>query len=505
MTDPWSGGQYAGSVRVRFAPSPGGHLHVDELRTALFGWAFARHTGGAFVLSIDDVDGPGDGTAEVAEEHVAAAREALHWLGLNWDEGPDQGGPYGPYRQSERIELYHQWAQRFLDTGYAYWCYCSPEELAARHESGAGTSDYDRYCRTLTPDQVQAYLAEGRQPVLRFRMPDGSTTFTDLLGGELTVDHQAVPDFVLMHADGRPLHGLTSAVDDATMRISHVIRDTSQLPATPRELAVYRAMGLPEDQFPVFAHVAGLVGEDGEKLSRHHAVTAIDRYRRDGFVPEALDNYLASLGWSPEDGRAEFTVDDLVGGFDLARVRTSAAEFDPAELETLNGTKIRALTPADFARRIVPFLAQSGLVTEPLSSDQMWFIRDGAPLIQDRITRLTEVPAQLAFLLVPDPGFHPQPADAAAVLTAEAATPLKAAAEALAALPDWTAEAIEQALSAALVDGPGPGPGPEAARTPVQVAVTGRREGPPLPGSLALLGRERTLARLASAQASLPS
>jgi glutamyl-tRNA synthetase len=491
----------AGPIRVRFAPSADGHLQVGDVRTALYGWALARHTGGPFVLRVEDIGG-----TEADGQQAAAAMETLHWLGLNWDEGPDQGGPYGPYRQSERIGLYHQWAQQFLDTGYAYWCYCSTEELQARHEAAddaPGPDDYDRYCRTLEPDQVQAYLAEGRQPVLRFRMPDGSTTFTDLLRGEITVGHQDVPDFVLMHADGRPLYSLATAVDDATMRITHIVRDEDLLFATPRQLAVYRAMGLPEDQFPVFAHLPHLLDQQGRPLARRDGVKSIDGYRQQGFVPEALVNYLAGLGWSPPDGRDEFTLDDLVGQFDLAQVSDSAGRFDPDQLEALNGAKIRALTPADFARRIVPFLARAGLVTEPLSSDQMWFIRDGAPLIQDRIARLTEAPAELAFLLVPEADFGAHSEDAPAVLTADAAAPLKAATEALAALPDWTAPAIEQALQAALVDDldlP-----PETAFDPVRVAISGRRDAPPLPESMALLGRDNSLARLAAAQASLPS
>jgi glutamyl-tRNA synthetase len=341
---------------------------------------------------------------------------------------------------------------------------------------------------------VQAYLAEGRRPVLRFRMPDGSTTYTDLLRGQITVDHQDVPDFVLMHADGRPLYNLATAVDDATMGITHIIRGEELLFATPRQIAVYRAMGLPEDQFPVFAHLPHLLAD---------GAASIDRYRQQGFVPEALVNYLAGLNWSPPDGRDEFTLDDLVGQFDLAQVSDGAARFDPEQLEALNRAKIRALTPADFARRIVPFLARAGLVTEPLSSDQMWFIRDGGPLIQDRITRLTETPAQLAFLLDPKPDFGAHSPDAAAVLTADAAAPLKAAVDALAALPDWTAPAIEQALQAALVhDLALP---PEAAFDPIRVAVTGHRDAPPLAESMALLGREPSLGRLAAAQAALPS
>jgi len=471
------------------------------VRTALYGWASARHTGGTFVLRAEDI-----GATETDAQPVAALIETLHWLGLNWDEGPDQDGPYGPYRQSERIGLYHQWAQQFLDTGYAYWCYCSTEELQARREAAddaPGPDDYDRYCRTLEPDQVQAYLAEGRQPVLRFRMPDGSTTYTDLLRGEITVDHRDVPDFVLMHADGRPLYSLATAVDDVMMRITHIIRGEDRQFATPRQIAVYRAMGLPENEFPVFAHLPHLLDQQGRKLSHRDGALSIDAYRQQGFVPEALVNYLAGLGWSPPGGQDIFTLDDLVGGFELTEVSRTAPGFDPARLETVNGTKIQALTPADFARRVVPFLARAGLVDEPLSSDQMWFIRDGAPLIQDRITRLTEAPAQLAFLLVPDPDFGTRGVDAAAVLTPDAATPLKAATEALAALPDWDAPAVAQALQGALVDDLGLPP--ETAFDPVRVAITGRRDVPPLPESLALLGRDLSLARLAAAQASLPS
>jgi glutamyl-tRNA synthetase len=504
VTDPWFGGQSAASIRVRVTPSPVTHLHLGDVRTALYSWAFARHTGGAFVLSVEDTEAD-----QASAEHVAAIQETLHWLGLNWDEGPDQGGPYGPYRQSERIGLYHQWAQRLLDTGHAYWCYCSPEELQARHETAgtqgaAGTegADYDRYCRTVPPDQVDAYLAEGRRPALRFRMPDGSTTFTDLVRGEITVDHHDVPDFVLMRAGGNPLETLAAAVDDVMMRITHIIRGEELLAAAPRQLVLYRAMGLPEDQLPVFAHLPQILGDDGQKLSRRGGVTAIDWYRQEGFLPEALDNYLALLNWSPGEDRDEFTLDDLVGGFELPQVSPSAARFDPEKLEALNGVKIRGLTPADFARRIVPFLARTGLVTEPLSSDQMWFIRDGAPLIQDRITRLTEVPALLAFLLVPESGFHVAAGEAAAVLTADAVTPLKAAAEALAPLSgadDWTAPAIAAALHGALVDGLGLES--EVAFAPVQVAITGHRNSPPLPEAMALLGRDRSLARLAAAQA----
>jgi glutamyl-tRNA synthetase len=312
-----------------------------------------------------------------------------------------------------------------------------------------------------------------------------------------------VPDFVLMRGDGSPLYTLAAPVDDVMMRITHIVRGEDLLSSTPRQIAVYRAMGLPEDQFPVFAHLSYVLGEDGQKLSKRNGVVSLNWYRREGFLPEALCNYLALLGWSPGDNREEFTLDDLVAGFDLARVKASPARFDPRKLEAINADKIRGLTPADFARRIVPFLARVGLVTEPLSSDQMWFIRQGAPLIQERITRLTEAPGLLAFLLVPEARFTVLAEDAAAVLTPDAAAPLKAAGEALGALGEWTAAAVEAALRSALVDGLGLDP--RLAFGLIRVAVTGRRVSPPLFESMELLGRDRSLSRLDAARATLPA
>ena len=421
--------------------------------------------------------------------------ESLHWLGIDWDEGPEVGGDVRPVPAERADRPLPPGRAAFLDTGQAYECYCSPEEMQGRGRPGrrglAPAAGYDGYCRVLTQQRAEAYLAEGRQPVLRFQMPDGATTFTDLARGPITVEHRDVPDFVLMRGDGHPLPTLVTAVDDAAMRITHVIRDEALLPFTPRQIAVYRAMGLPEDQFPAFAHLPRILGADQQTLTRHNGVTSIEVYRREGYVPEALVNYFALLGWSPGEGREDFGLDELVGGFDLTGLRTDPVQFDPARLEAVNGTKICGLTPADFARRIVPFLAQVGLVTEPLSSDQMWFIRQGAPLIQDQLTRLTEAPDLLAFLLVPESGFTIRPEDAAVVLTPDAATQLKAAAAALAALPEWTAAAI--------------GPAVDSVRALVAVAVTGRRAAPALPEALELLGRDRTLARLAAAESASPA
>ena len=484
----------AGQARVRFAPSPSGDLHVGNVRTALFDWAFARHTGGVFVLRIEDTD-----ASRVKPEYVASAQETLRWLSLNWDEGPGVGGPYGPYQQSERLGIYADWLAKFLESGHAYYCYCTPEELeqrrAAARAGEGGPTGYDGHCRDLTPDQAAAYQAEGRRPVVRMRMPPGSTTFTDLIRGEITIDHSAVPDFVLARADGSPLYPLAVAVDDVLMKITHVVRGDDLLSSTPRQLAVYRAMGVPDSEFPLFAHLPFVLGLKGEKLGKRYGAASISYYRDEGFLPEALDNYLALLGWSPGDNRELFTLDEMAAEFDLARVNKNAARFDVQKLEAINGDKIRALDPADFARRIVPFLQGAGLAGDPPSAAQDQVIVAAAPLIQGRISKLTEAPAMLGFLLVDEALFSVEPEDAHRSLGPDAAPVLRAAHEALASLDSWNAESIRAALQVALVEGLGLKPR-VAFSGPVRVAVTGRRVGPPLFESIELLGQDRTLGRL---------
>ena len=491
MTEPPASG-----VRVRFAPSPSGDLHVGNIRTALYDWAFARRTGGTFVLRIEDTD-----QTRVTAEYIASALDTLRWLGLQWDEGPEVGGRYGPYLQSERLSIYTEWLDHLLRTGHAYYCYCTPEELAARREaarSGGGPSGYDAHCRMLTAEQVAAYRAEGRKPVVRFRMPEGSTTFTDLVRGEVTFDHAHVPDFVLARADGSPLYTLAVAVDDVLMKITHVVRGEDLLSSTPRQIAVYRAMGVAEADFPVFAHLPYVLGKDGQRLSKRNGVVSVNWYREEGFLPEAIDNYLALLGWSPGDNREEFSLADLAAEFDLARVNRNPAQFDVKKLEAINGDKIRALEPADFVARITPFLERVEMVATPPGADQAALIEAAAPLIQTRIGRLTEAVGMLAFLFAGDDGgFKVEPEDAERFLTPDALPVLLAAEVALAGVEPWTHEAIEAALREALIEGLGLKP--RVAFAPVRVAVTGKRVSPPLYQSIELLGRERTLHRLAAA------
>jgi glutamyl-tRNA synthetase len=485
-------------VRVRFAPSPSGDLHVGNIRTALYDWAFARSTGGTFVLRIEDTD-----QTRVRPEYIESALGTLRWLGLDWDEGPGTGGPYGPYLQSERMDRYAYWVQRFLSAGDAYYCYCTPEELAARREAArraGGPSGYDGHCRDLTPSQIAAYQAQDRQPVVRFKMPDGSTTFTDLVRGEVSFDHAHVPDFVLTRADGAPLYTLAVAVDDVLMRITHVVRGEDLLSSTPRQIAVYRAMGVPDAQFPLFAHLPYVLGKDGQRLSKRNGVVSVNWYREQGFLPEAICNYLALLGWSPGGNREEFTLAELAAEFDLARVNANSAQFDVRKLEAINGDKIRALAPADFTARLTPFVIAAGLIADPPSAAEAALIAAAAPLAQERCTTLASGAAMLEFLFTAEDRFQPDPEDSARALTVDAGPVLATAHDALSGLAAWTAADIEAALRLALVDGLGLKPR-AAFGGALRVAVTGRRAGLPLFQSIELLGRERTLGRLAQAQA----
>jgi len=484
-------------IRVRFAPSPSGDLHVGNIRTALYDWAFARAKRGTFVLRIEDTD-----ATRVKPEYIASAQETLRWLGLDWDEGPGVGGPFGPYQQSERLDIYAEWLAKFLADGHAYYCYCTPEELQARRQAArqaGGPSGYDGHCRTLTADQVAAYQAEGRRPVVRFRMPEGSTTFTDLIRGDVTFDHAHVPDFVLARGDGAPLYTLAVAVDDVLMKITHVVRGDDLLSSTPRQIAVYRAMGVPADQVPVFAHLPFVLGPNGQKLSKRNGVVSINWYREQGFLPEAICNYLALLGWSPGENREEFTLAEMAAEFDLSRVNKNAAQFDMRKLEAINGDKIRALDPGDFAARITPFLARAELVTDPPSASEAALIAAAAPLIQSRISKLSDAVGMLVFLFVDGAGFKVDPEEAARVLTKAAVPTLAAAQKALAGLVPWTFQEIRAALEKALLGELGLKP--KAAYAPVRAAVTGRRVSPPLFESMELLGRDKTMARLARALA----
>ena len=486
-------------VRVRFCPSPTGNPHVGMVRTALFNWAYARHTGGTFVFRIEDTD-----SARDSEESYEALLGALRWLGLTWDEGPEVGGDHGPYRQSQRLAIYADVAARLRDGGFAYDCYCSTEELDARRERAMAEKrapGYDGHCRDLTGEQVAGYIAEGRSSVLRLRMPDRDCTWDDLVRGPITFAADQVPDYVLVRANGEPLYTLVNPVDDALMRITHVLRGEDLLSSTPRQLALYEALaaiGVSDGTTPRFGHLPYVMGEGNKKLSKRDPESSLQWYRDEGYLPEALLNYLALLGWSMGEDREFFSKDEMAAAFSLERVSPNPARFDLKKCTSINGDWIRTLSAGDLADRIVPFLAAAGVVTPTPSDAQLAVLAQAVPLVQERLDSLAQAVPMLSFLLVPDADFTRDEADVVATLTDDAAPVIDAALTSLESLDTWTAGDIESALRAALIDGLGLKP--KVAFGPVRVAVTGRRISPPLFESLEILGRESTIARLASAR-----
>ena len=461
---------------------------MGNIRTALFDWAYARHTGGTFLFRIEDTD-----TTRVTDEYIQAAIDTLKWLGLNWDEGPEVGGDNGPYLQSQRLGIYAEWAQKFLDQKDAYHCYCSADELEAVREAQRAANvapGYNGHCRDLTSDQIAAYKAEGRLPVVRMRMPDGGTTFNDLIRGDVSFDHKFVPDFVLVRGDGSPLYTLAVAVDDVLMKVTHVLRGEDLLSSTPRQIRVYQAMGLALEDYPVFAHLPFVMGQDNAKLSKRNGEVSIAWYRDKGFLPEAICNYLALLGWSPGDDRENVTMKELTELFTVEKVHSSPARFDMKKLEAINGDKIRALTIDEFLDWSLPFLTKAGVITG--SADEIALVKQALPLIQERIIMLSEVPAMLKFLFVKN---FTVEADSVAKITDEASKQvLQRSLKELEPLATWNHESIEAALRSSLIEEMGLKP--RIAFGAVRIATTGSTISPPLFESMELLGKEASLARI---------
>ena len=530
-------------VRVRFCPSPTGTPHVGLIRTALFNWAYARHVGGTFVFRIEDTDAARD-----SEESYQQVLEALRWLGLDWDEGVEVGGPHEPYRQSQRGELYRDVARRLLEGGYAYESFSTPEEIKERNLA-AGRPEamgYDGFDRDLTEEQRAAYRAEGREPVLRLRMPDEDVSFTDLVRGEVTFKAGSVPDYVIVRGNGQPLYTLVNPVDDALMEITHVLRGEDLLSSTPRQVVLYRALrelGIAKVT-PQFGHLPYVMGEGNKKLSKRDPESNLFLHRERGFTPEGLLNYLALLGWSIAADRDIFSVDELVAAFDIADVNPNPARFDLKKAEAINATHLRMLAPEDFRGRLVPYLHAAGLVAadsyDALPADQARLLDAGAPLVQERMTLLGEVVGMLGFLFVADDAVALDPESLAAlvdkntfkgVLTgvdavfdelpadAPKGTPLTlsegskeqvrerlremldVSVATIEGLTAFDPETTQDALKAALIEGMGVKP--KFAFAPLRVAITGRRVSPPLFESMEILGKESSLARLRALRAAL--
>jgi glutamyl-tRNA synthetase len=477
-------------VRVRFCPSPTGTPHVGMVRTALFNWAYARHTGGKMVFRIEDTDAARD-----SEESYLQLIDALTWLGIDWDEGVEIGGPHGPYRQSQRTEIYLEVVEKLKASGHLYESFVTPEEMEARNVANGRDprQGYDNFERDLTEAERAAFRAEGRQPSLRLRVPDTDLSFDDLIRGEITFPTGSFTDFVVVRPNGAPLYTFVNPVDDALMGVTHVFRGEDILSSTPRQIALYLALieaGV-TTFIPRFAHMPLVYGEGAKKLSKRDPESNLFHHRERGFIPEGLINYLALLGWSIAADRDVFTIPEMVAAFDIVDVNPNPARFDQKKADAINGDHIRMLAPDDFAERLVPYL--SSYVADPPTVAEAATLREAAPLVQERMTVLSEAPGLLGFLFTADDALTFD-ADALPKDAEQARRILEASVAALERLDDFATAAIEEALRAELIEGAGLKP--RDAFGPLRTAISGRRISPPLFESMEILGKASTLARL---------
>ncbi|NGO43306.1 glutamate--tRNA ligase [Streptomyces ureilyticus] len=493
------------NVRVRFCPSPTGNPHVGLVRTALFNWAYARHTGGTFVFRIEDTDAARD-----SEESYEQLLDSMRWLGFDWDEGPAAfdsasgagGGPHAPYRQSQRMDIYKDVARKLLDAGHAYYCYCSTAELDARREAARAAgkpSGYDGHCRALTDEQIAGYKTEDREPIVRFRMPDEAITFTDLVRGELTFTPENVPDYGIVRANGAPLYTLVNPVDDALMEITHILRGEDLLSSTPRQIALCKALielGIAKS-VPAFGHLPYVMGEGNKKLSKRDPQSSLNLYRERGFLPEGLLNYLSLLGWSLSADQDVFSIDEMVAAFDIKDVVPNPARFDLKKCEAINADHIRRLDVKAFVEACGPWLKAPHAPWAPEDFDQAKW-EAIAPHAQTRLTVLSDITQNVDFLFLNEPvedeaSWNKAMKEGSDALLRTARAKLESA--------DWTSP--EPLKAAVLAAGEEHGLKLGKAQAPVRVAVTGRTVGLPLFESLEVLGKEKTLTRIDAALAKL--
>ena len=482
--------------RVRFAPSPTGFLHVGGARTALFNWLYARRQGGTFVLRIEDTD-----VERSSDEMVAGILDGLRWLGLDWDEGPDVGGPYAPYFQSQRAERYRALAERLVSDGHAYYCYCTPERLQKERDEaerrGSGWM-YDRRCLTLPPEQIAEFEATGAPRAVRFRMPAGETRFTDLVHGPLTFDHAHIEDFVILRSDNHPTYHLSVVADDVDMRITQVIRGDDHISNTPKQLLLYGALGAAE---PEFAHVPLILGPDKKRLSKRHGATSVTEYRREGYLAEAMVNFLALLGWSPGDGAEVLTTDELTQRFSLDGISGGNAVFNPEKLEWMNTQHMARLTAAAIVELVRPHLESAGLWSAELESTRRAWLEQVIDLVKPRVRRLPDFVTQLRPYLMQDISYD-DGAVAKHLSAPDLAASVAALTDAYRGLDHFDASTTETALRDTAA-----ARGVKAATLihATRVAVTGQAVSPGLFDVLHVLGRDRTVARLSQLERYLRS
>jgi glutamyl-tRNA synthetase len=470
-------------TRVRFAPSPTGAPHVGNIRTALFDYLWARHTGGKFILRIEDTD-----QAREVENGLELILDSLRYLGLQWDEGPDVGGAFGPYRQSERLHIYMEHAERLIAQGDAYYCYCTAERLEQmrKDQQARGLpTRYDYHCRDLSATERAARERSGDPRVVRLAVPrEGKTTLPDFIHGDLTINNSQVDDQVLLKSDGFPTYHLAVVVDDHLMQISHVIRGDDWIPSFPKHVLLYQAFGW---DIPPHGHVPNVLGNDKKKLSKRHGATSVTQFQNDGFLPEAMLNFLALLGWAYDDKTELFTRDQLIAHFTLGKIGHAPAVFDHAKLEWMNGVYIRELADNDLAARLLPYLPQADLAT----------LRALAPFVKTRIKKLSEIVAIADFLFEDDLEYDPQLLIAKGMDAVSTSAALRAASATLEKYPAFDdEEKIEAELRA---DAEKLGQKNAQFFGALRVAVTGKTVTPPLMGVMRIMGREKTLRRIARA------
>lgn len=477
-------------MRTRFAPSPTGMPHLGGLRTALFNWLLARHSGGQFIYRLEDTD-----RERYTPEAVEALPAAMAWLGIEPDESPEKGGPHAPYVQSERLHLYREAAERLIASGHAYRCYCTRERLdamRAAQEAAKAPTGYDRRCRSLTDAERAALEASGAPCVVRFAMPlEGATTFVDAVRGEITFENALLDDFVLLKSDGYPTYQLAAPLDDALMGVTHVVRGEEWISSATKNIHVTRALGFTE---PTYAHLPLILGPDKKKLSKRHGATGVTEYAEAGYLPEAMFNFLALLGWSDGTDQEVYSRDELVAKFSLEGVSRSPAVFDIQKLDWLNGVLIRAMSLPELADRVLPFLQRAGLVANALDAAQRRYVEAVLALFQERMTKLAEAPTLTTYFFVDALEWEDK---ALKRVSAEGAPAiLRRVADRLEALADWTLETVEEAVRGVISE---LGVKGGDVIHPVRAAVTGRTTGAGLFETIEVLGRERSVRRLRSA------
>jgi glutamyl-tRNA synthetase len=474
--------------RVRFAPSPTGYLHVGGARTALFNWLYARHAGGTFVLRIEDTD-----MERSSSEMVTGILDGMKWLGLDWDEGPEVGGPCGPYFQSERLERYRDAAERLVASGHGYYCYCNPDEIKARRDAAdaAGeTWSYDRTCASLSADEIAARESAGAPRAIRFRMPAGTTAYDDVVHGRIEFDNAVIEDFVVLRSDRYPTYHLSVVVDDIDMAITDVVRGDDHISNTPKQVLLYEALGAP---VPRFAHVPLILGPDKRRLSKRHGATSVMEYERQGFLPEAMFNFLALLGWSPGNDRELFTREELVEAFSLDGISSGNAVFNPEKLEWFNSQHIARLGGDEITRRLEPLLLQQGLWSDALRRERREWFHQVIETLKPRAKKLGDLVEQGRYFFV-DPAEYDEAAVTKHLSAPGLAGHVKAWADVLAGVEPFSPAEIEAALRASAESA-----GIKAATLihATRVAVTGQGVSPSLFDVVALVGREATARRLA--------